>query len=163
MFKKTLVSVAAVFLLCGCQNVQTADQPLVTADAAKLLSEKTIQLALSVPFNRVAVLWFTDRKGAGVTYGRMLADRVQIYLRKSPSVTVADYPVNEGYSKWSSPLEIERAGRALDADAVLEGDILQMKEYNDINARLFDSRNGKLILEIRVRESIEDFRMNGPE
>lgn len=164
---KRIVLVVTVFLIFGCQNVQKPHgvvKPAVTADAAKLISEKIIKLSPVIPFQTVIVLWFTDRNGSGLAYGRMLADRIQSYLLQVPTLKIADYPLSKRTSKWSSPEEIVRAGQSLNADVVLEGDMLQMKEYNDINARLFDARTGKLIEEIRVRESIEDFRLNdGPD
>lgn len=157
--KRTILA-ALAFLIFGCQNIQKPLPP-VTADAAKLIAERTVQISSRIPFRKVTVLWFTDGNGEGLSYGKMLADRIQSYLMKVNGIQIVDFPLTVNMRKWSSPDEVVRAGQLLNADVVLEGDLSQMQGYNDINARIFDVRNGKLIEQIRVRESIEDFRLEG--
>jgi hypothetical protein len=146
-------------LFFGCQNVQKPSPLPVTGDAARWIAEKAVQRSSEYPFQKIAVVAFTDHNGNKLSYGKFMADRIRNYLVQSPSVRVVEHISERNDEKWTA-VDPSQAGFTLKTEVVLEGKITQMPGYNDIRARLYDGHDGKQIEEYRVRESIEDFKLN---
>lgn len=153
----------AVFALAffGCQDIQKPSPLPVTGDAAKWIADRAVRQSSLYPYQKIAVVWFTDDRGNPLSYGKFMSDRIRGYLAQSPEIRVIEHIGVRNDEVWNNDNpSSNQPVYTLKADVVLEGRITQMKGYNDIHARLYDGRDGREIEQYSVRESIEDFRVD---
>jgi len=115
---------------------------------------------------RVAVSEFTWIDGGESAAGQVLSDQVISGLANSGEVTVVERTkLNEtleeqklGFSGLIDSSETKQVGLILSVDALVMGSIAQLKEGQEIHARLVDVETGAVLgaVNISVKKAVED-------